>query len=156
VDIERTKAAIDALLPNRGAVLAYVWDELPGPLPEALDAHLIALVGDYGSWKERHRADGRLAHKGWIYRGKKQGRWIHLYRNGKPHKDCHFRNGQCHGRCTIWRVDGAYQVADYRKGKKHGECLGYSGEGTLRYKSVYEKGRLKEYLGPAQLAEIRS
>lgn len=150
-EASESRKRIQELMPNRHEVRLFIWNELNGPLTSDLDQFVKSHIKDYGSWKEKHRANGQLAFKGWIYRKKKQGHWLYFYKNGKPHKDCYYRNSEYHGTCTIWDVDGNYEVCEYYKGKRHGERLRFDAQGVLFQKWVYHMGRYKEFYGPIEL-----
>lgn len=141
MDLDDVAHKVKRLLPNREAVRLYVWNNFTGPLPDDFHQLLIASIDEYGAWKEKHRKDGKLAFSGWAYKGKKQGRWIYFYRNGKPHKDCHYKNGERYGICTDWDLNGTYNTATYVKGKIDGEQLFYKPDGALQFIRHYKLGR---------------
>ncbi len=135
------KEAISNLLPNREDVRKYIWSELTGPLDSELDLFLVDEIEEYGSWKEKKRRSGQLVFCGWIYKNKKQGRWLNFYKNGEPHKDCMYKNGEYHGFCTFWNVNGSYTVSEYYKGKLNGKDCFYSSRGVLQRTRDYKMGR---------------
>lgn len=151
MDTEVIKEHIAALLPNREKVRHFIWDSHSGKLSQKLDEYLVSKIEEYGSWKEKKRADGTIAYKGWIYKQKKQGHWVYQYKNGKPHKDCFYRDNEYHGVCTFWEVDGSYEVNKYYKGRLNGERLRYNADGIIFQKWVYEMGHSKEFYGPVEL-----
>jgi len=147
---------IDKMLPNREKVRFYIWDNLEAPLSSELEIYFKKNIESFGSWKEVNRGNGQLAYKGWIYRKKKQGHWVYLYKNGKLHKDCYYRNNEYHSKCTFWGEDGSHEVIEYYKGRINGERLCYNSEGVLYQKWVYEMGHNVEFYGPVELGLIKS
>jgi len=150
-EISKIRKKIAELLPNREDVRFYIWDNLEGPLSPELEKFVTSQIEEYGSWKENYRPDKKLAHQGWVYLKRKQGHWLYFYKNGKPHKDCFYRNNEYHGICTLWDVDGSYEQAEYYKGKLNGKRLRYNSQGVLFQKWVYEMGHSKEFYGPVEL-----
>lgn len=141
IELSLVKETVLNLLPNREDVRAYIWSELSGPLDTDLHLFLIEQIEEYGSWKEKLHGNGQFAYSGWIYKNKKQGRWLNYYKNGSPHKDCMYKNSEYHGLCTIWAVDGNYTVSEYYKGKLNGKERSFSSCGVLRRTCEYEMGR---------------
>jgi hypothetical protein len=142
---------IEKLLPNREKVFHYIWDTLQAPLDPDLESYLRKNIGEFGTWKEKHLKSGDLYFQGWAYKGEKQGHWIYNFKNGAPHRDCYYRNGEFHGVCKIWDVDGSYEITEYYKGKINGYRDRYNSEGKLYQKWLYEMGHYKECLGPVEL-----
>ena len=138
--MSETINAIEKLLPNREEVRHFVWGELTAPLETDVHNFLIEKIDEYGSWKEKHDHKGNLIFSGWIYKNKKQGRWLNFYKTGKPHKDCFYKYSLYHGFCTIWDLDGNYTSCMYYKGKRDGEEKFYNSDGTLRCTRLYKMG----------------
>lgn len=136
---------LEVMLPNRNDIRNYIWDNLQGPLDATLDSWLVEKIENYGSWKVKHRKDGKLAYRGWIFNKRKSGHWEYYYKNGLPRIYCYFRNNSYHNKCTFWEVDGSYEVRHYYKGRLHGELLRYDKKGTLQQKWIYEMGKSKHF-----------
>lgn len=92
--------------------------------------------------------DGRLKGERFFKNDQQVGRTVLYYPGGKIKETQHYANGLKQGGDTVWYENGQAQFAlSYHEGKKHGYLRKWTPEGVLAFEAKYQLDTLVEVKG---------
>lgn len=98
--------------------------------------------------QKKWHANHKIAEIRWYHQGKKTGKHIGLWENGKPKFEFYFENGEHHGVAKEWYQNGnPYRIFNYDKGYEQGSQRMWWENGTVRANYAVKNGRRYGLIG---------
>ena len=94
------------------------------------------------NWIEFYDTDGKRISDDEFERNGGNGKTV-CYVNKVKDTEIEFKNGEIHGKYTMWHKNGEIKLlTEFKDGKEHGKCTEWDENGNVISEEIYENGKL--------------